>query len=86
MNVKLENCADVLTVREVASLLRINKDAAYALVGSGILHHFRCGRSIRIPKIAVLRFLGEEQSDSRGDAGKIRAAAMDRDKSSEISE
>lgn len=60
MQIRLDDCGDVLTVREVARVLRINRDSAYGLVHSGALAHFKCGRSIRVPKVAVLRLLSED--------------------------
>ena len=57
---KLDECGDVISVRQLSQVLLINKDAAYALVHSGAIAYFMVGRSIRIPKIAVLRLLGME--------------------------
>ena len=53
----LSDAPDVLTVPELAKLLRINRNHAYELVKSGAIYGVRCRRSIRIPKAAFLRFL-----------------------------
>ena len=55
----LEEYADILTVEEVCEALRIGENAAYALLGSGQLKGFRNGRSWRIPREAVRRFILE---------------------------
>jgi len=54
----LEDFGAVLTVRDLAALLRVDKDSAYKLIHSGALAHIRCGRAIRIPKTAVENMLG----------------------------
>ena len=68
----LEDAPDVLTVRELAMVLRIGKNQAYALVNSGAVWSRRIGPSIRIPKPAVERFLLGQTSDlipAGGDGG-----------------
>ena len=54
----LATAPDVLTVGEVQVLLRIGRDATYALIHSGALASIRAGRSIRVPRAAVERLLG----------------------------
>lgn len=54
----------VLTVPEVAELLRVSTDAVYDLCSSGELDHRRVGRRIIIPRRAVLEFLGEDVEPS----------------------
>lgn len=60
----LENAPDVLTVPEVARLLRIDRNTAYDLVKSGALYGARIGHLLRVPRAEVERFLsrggGEE--------------------------
>jgi excisionase family DNA binding protein len=56
------NLADlppVLTVEEFAAAMRLGRGTAYDFVRRGGVRHVRCGRSIRIPRSAVLELLGE---------------------------
>jgi excisionase family DNA binding protein len=53
----LADAPDVLTVGEVAALLRIGRNQAYQFVRDGQLASFRSGTAIRIPKVAVARLL-----------------------------
>jgi excisionase family DNA binding protein len=48
---------EFLTVRELAKVLRIGRNQAYALVNTGQVAAFRFGGSIRVPKTAVQRLL-----------------------------
>ena len=48
----------LLTVEEVAAQLRIGRNSAYNLVKSGQIKSIRIGRTIRIPKMAVLEYIG----------------------------
>lgn len=54
---RLEDAPDVLTVPEVARLLRIGRNAAYDLIGDGELYGRHIGRAIRVPKSAVVAYL-----------------------------
>lgn len=53
----LEEYPDILAAEEVCEVLRIGENAAYALLGSGQLKGYRNGRSRRIPREAVHRFI-----------------------------
>ena len=46
-----------LTVEEMASVLRIGRNPAYHLVKDGHIQSIRLGRSIRIPRNALLQFV-----------------------------
>ena len=46
----------LLTVGEMASILRIGRNAAYQLVQEGSVQSIRIGRSIRIPRNALVQF------------------------------
>jgi excisionase family DNA binding protein len=48
---------EVLTVREAAVILRVGRNQLYQAVGRGELGAVRIGRSIRIPKHALLDLL-----------------------------
>ena len=47
----------LLTVEEMASVLRIGRNPAYQLVKDGHIQSIRVGRSIRIPRNALVRFV-----------------------------
>jgi excisionase family DNA binding protein len=53
----LERLPEVLTVREAAAILRIGRNQLYEAVARGELRVLRIGRSIRIPKQALLDLL-----------------------------
>jgi excisionase family DNA binding protein len=48
---------NLLTVAEVATLLRVSKMSVYRLIHSGELEAVRFGRSFRVPKAAVDAYL-----------------------------
>ena len=54
--------ADVITVKELSKILRIGINGTYALVRTGKIKSIRVGRQFRIPRKAVLEYLG--QSDA----------------------
>ncbi len=47
----------LLTVPEMASTLRIGRNAAYQLVKDGAIRCIHIGRSIRIPRAALAEFV-----------------------------
>lgn len=49
----------VLRVDDLMLVLKIGRNAAYALVRSGQIKSLRIGNSYRIPRNELLRFLGE---------------------------
>jgi excisionase family DNA binding protein len=49
---------EVLTVKEVAAVLRIGRSAAYAAVHAGEIPSVRLGRAIRVPRQALELLLG----------------------------
>jgi excisionase family DNA binding protein len=55
---------DIVTVEELAKMLRIGRRQAYELAASDRLRTLRVGRSIRITKASVIEFLTREQSDN----------------------
>jgi excisionase family DNA binding protein len=61
--VKLDELPDVLTVREVAAVLRTGKNEAYALIRDGRIYAAHIGRSLRVPKTAVVAFLNGQLPD-----------------------
>jgi excisionase family DNA binding protein len=55
--VALARLPEVLTVREAAAILRVGRNQLYQAVERGQLQAVRIGRSIRIPKQALLNLL-----------------------------
>jgi excisionase family DNA binding protein len=53
----LATLSEVLTVREAAAILRVGRNQLYQAVARGQLGAIRIGRSIRIPKHALLDLL-----------------------------
>jgi len=51
------NYADVVTVGEMAEMLRIGRNSAYDLVNNGYIKSVKVGNQIRIPKSSVIKFL-----------------------------
>ena len=47
----------LLTVPEAAALLRIGRNTAYAMIASRQLPHVRLGRTLRVPRAALERWL-----------------------------
>ena len=50
----------ILTVPQLAEFLGIGRNAAYDLVNSNKIKVIRIGKNIRIPRHAVLEYLGAE--------------------------
>ena len=55
----IEQLPLVLRVDDLMLVLKIGRNAAYALVRSGKIKALRIGNSYRIPRSELLRFLGE---------------------------
>jgi excisionase family DNA binding protein len=59
MNYKqFDEMPDVLTVAEIAKMIRLTENKVYELVKSGEIAGVRVGRRILVTKAAVLTFLG----------------------------
>lgn len=54
----------LLTVGEMASVLRIGRNPAYQLVKDGNIQSIRVGRSIRIPRNALIQFVERTQQSA----------------------
>jgi excisionase family DNA binding protein len=48
---------DVVTVEELAEMLKIGRNMAYELVRANIIKSIRVGRNIRIPKNEIIAYL-----------------------------
>lgn len=55
----LEQYDDVLTVAELQEILGCGRNTAYKLLSTGAIASFRIGKKWRIPKDAVLHYLGQ---------------------------
>jgi len=74
----------VYTVGEAAELLRIGRTAAYEAARRGDLPTVRIGRTLRIPRHALLRMLGDHASNEHSVAtiprpGELGTVRSDRD-------
>lgn len=58
-NAQAENLPIVMSVPELAEVLRIGRNNAYQLVRDGAIASIRIGKSIRIPRQALLDFLSK---------------------------
>lgn len=61
----LDTAPDVLTVEQTAALLCIGRNQAYDAIRRGQLYAVRIGRSWRVPKAALVRFLDDGESAGR---------------------
>lgn len=62
----LTNAPDVLTVEQVAELLRISRGTAYEGVRTGEIPAVRVGRTIRVPRVRLAELLGAEVERNGG--------------------
>ncbi len=60
--------AAVLTVREVAAILRIGRNQAYERIAAGQIPAVRIGRTIRVPAAAIRRLLDEAGAEQGQEA------------------
>jgi excisionase family DNA binding protein len=49
-----------LSIRETAKILGIGRDTAYAAARAGDIPVLKFGKRMRVPRIALMRMLGEE--------------------------
>lgn len=54
----LERYADILTVEDLCDVLNIGPNAAYQLLNEKAIPAFRIGRRWKIPKEAVVEYIG----------------------------
>jgi excisionase family DNA binding protein len=63
----LATLPEVLTAREAAAILRVGRNQLYQAIARGELGAVRIGRSIRIPKQALLELLAAASTTASGD-------------------
>ncbi len=51
---------DVMTIAELREALQIGSNSAYRLVNQGKIYAFRAGRTWKIPKDSVIRYVYQE--------------------------
>ena len=61
MEVNYENMPPLLTVDEMRKVLRIGRNAAYQMVKEGSIQTIRIGRSIRVPRKALMQLVERTQ-------------------------
>ena len=55
---------EIIKCNELQSMLGVSKHAVYRLLNNGHIGHIRIGRSIRIHKINVIRYLIQTNNDT----------------------
>jgi excisionase family DNA binding protein len=66
----LEDLPQFLTVEELRAFLRIGRSSAYDLIRRGIMPAIRWGRTVRIPREAVMKFLDREGQNGNAPDGQ----------------
>jgi len=56
---------DVVTVNELAKMLKIGRNTAYELVRAGNVPSIKIGRQIRIPKTGIISYLTEKETSAK---------------------
>ena len=58
-----ENYDDIVTVEQLAEMLKIGRNTAYELVRANIIKSVRVGRNIRIPKQTIIEYITNQNKD-----------------------
>jgi len=61
-----ENYSDVVTVEQLAEMLKIGRNTAYELVRANIIPSVRIGRGIRIPKQTIIKYITNQNIGKDG--------------------
>jgi excisionase family DNA binding protein len=67
----LKDYPDVLTVMQMAEILGIGKNSAYALVQTGTIGHLKIGRKYLIPKRCVVDYLNASRYNRECNGGAV---------------
>lgn len=51
---------EILNIDDVCEILCIGKNTAYSLLKSGELKGFQCGKSWKIPKVSIIKYIKEK--------------------------
>lgn len=57
----LKNYTDVLTFKELKSILKVGKNKCYELLNQNVIPSLRIGNAYRIPKINVINYLQNQK-------------------------
>jgi excisionase family DNA binding protein len=63
---KIEDLPQFLTVEEWRTWMRIGRSSAYDLIRRGIVPAVRWGRTVRISRDIVVRYVNQEQRPASG--------------------
>lgn len=63
-NLMFSDYPEIIKCNELQAMLGVSKHAVYRLLNNGHIGHIRIGRSIRIPKINVIRYLIQTNNDT----------------------
>jgi excisionase family DNA binding protein len=66
-----EDLPQFLTVEEWRTFMRIGRSSAYDLIRRGLVPAIRWGRTVRIPREAVMRFVNREGRDKYNNAPEV---------------
>lgn len=74
----LENFPDILTVKQVQTILSIGRSKVYSILHSGELKCITIGRQIRIPKRYLLDYLANlgYNSDPKSGVGCLERSTL----------
>jgi excisionase family DNA binding protein len=61
----------VLTVEEAAKALRISRGSAYEAIRTNEIPHVRIGRTIRVPRAALLTLLGDDPANGSAEPSQL---------------
>ena len=53
----LRNYPDVLDVNQMCEILKISSKTAYSILQAGVIESLKVGRSYRIPKLNLIKYL-----------------------------
>ena len=62
---------DIVTVRQLQTMLGISRHAAYDLLGEGSIRGLKLGNAYKIPKINVIRYVVENGIQANAGAAEI---------------
>jgi excisionase family DNA binding protein len=62
----ISDAPDVLTVSEAKSIARVGRNQLYEAIRRGDLYAARIGRSLRIPRVELERYLGLRTDEAGG--------------------
>lgn len=61
---RIEECGDILSVKDVHDILGIGYNKTYWLLKSGEIKSFKIGREIKIPKKCLIDYIEKQTTSS----------------------